>query len=73
MTRQELWAGNRESLRTAIFSRDSLFLWALQTYRKLRRTYAAVSSDPAHAHLTVVRLRSPRACAAWLSRYSTIR
>ena len=73
MTRQELWAGNRESLRTAIFSRDSLFLWALQTYRKLRLTYAAVSSDPAHAHLTVVRLRSPRACAAWLSRYSTTR
>ena len=66
LTRQELWAGNRENLRTAIFSRDSIFLWALQTYRTHRRTYAAVTGDPAHAHLTVVRLHSPRASAAWL-------
>lgn len=67
LTRQELWAGNRENLRL-MFSRDSIFLWALQTYQTNRRTYAAVSGDPAHAHLTIVRLRSPHACAAWLSR-----
>ncbi len=73
LTRQEVWAGNRENLRTAIFSRDSIFLWALQTYRKLRRAYSAIPADPARAHLTLVRLRSPRACATWLSRYSTTR
>jgi adenylate kinase family enzyme len=72
LTRQELWAGNRENLRL-MFSRDSIFWWALHTYRKHRRTYAAVFSEPAHGHLTIVRLRSPRACAAWLSRYSTTR
>ncbi|HEV2281502.1 MAG TPA: adenylate kinase [bacterium] len=68
ITHQELWAGNRENLRTAIFSKDSIFLWALQTYRRHRRTYPAVSGDAACAHLTMVRLRSPRACSAWLSR-----
>jgi adenylate kinase family enzyme len=68
VTRQELWSGNREDLRTALFSRDSIFLWTLRTHWKNRRTYGAVSQDPAIAHLTVVRLRSPRACAAWLSR-----
>ena len=66
LTRQELWAGNRENLRTAIFSRDSIFLWAIQTYRTLRRAYSTIPGDPAQAHLTLVRLRSPRACAAWL-------
>lgn len=73
LTRQELWAGNRENLRRTIFSRDSIFLWALQTYRKMRRRYSEIPGDPARAHLTLVRLRSPRACAAWLSRYSTTR
>ena len=70
VTRQELWAGNRESLRL-LFSRDSILLWALQTYRMLRRTYTALSDDPAWRHVTVVRLRSPRACAAWLARVSS--
>ena len=70
LTRQKLWAGNREDLRIFL-SRDSILLWALQTYRSLRRTYSAVSDDPAWTHLTVVRLRSPRATAAWLAGYST--
>lgn len=67
LTRQDLWAGNRENLRI-FFSRDSILLWALQTYRTLRRTYGALADDPTWIHLTVVRLRSPRACGAWLDR-----
>ena len=31
ITRVELWNGNRETLRGAFFSKDSLFLWALKT------------------------------------------
>src|SRR5919199_6833020 len=38
----ELWQGNRESLRTAFLTRDSLFLWALSTYRKHRRNFPQV-------------------------------
>ncbi|MCK4314185.1 MAG: adenylate kinase [Anaerolineae bacterium] len=39
LTREELWGGNRESLRMALFSRESILLWALQTYRRRRREY----------------------------------
>lgn len=38
VTQEELWGGNRERFRTAFFSRDSLFIWALQTYRRRRRS-----------------------------------
>lgn len=31
--REELWAGNRESLTLAFLSKDSILLWALNTYR----------------------------------------
>jgi hypothetical protein len=48
-------------------SRDSLFLWALRTYRKSRRQYPLLFRQPEHAHLAVVRLRSPRAACDWLA------
>ncbi len=40
--REVLWQGNRERLAAHLLSRDSLFLWALQTYRRYRREYAAL-------------------------------
>jgi adenylate kinase family enzyme len=64
--RTELWNGNRESLRTALLSRDSIFLWALTTYRKLRKNYPQLFSSPEHAHLRIVHLKSPRAARRWL-------
>ncbi|HET89697.1 MAG TPA: adenylate kinase, partial [Chloroflexi bacterium] len=32
--REQLWSDNRESFQAQFLSRDSLFLWALQTYRR---------------------------------------
>ncbi len=37
--REELWNGNRETLRGALLSRDSLVLYALRTHRSRRRRY----------------------------------
>jgi adenylate kinase family enzyme len=63
--REELWAGNRESLRTTFFSRDSILVWALQTYGRRRKQYTAMMTDPDYAHLTFIQLRSPREARAW--------
>ena len=65
-TKEELWAGNRERLRTAFFSRDSLFVWALQTHWKKRRRYPEEFAAPEMAGVHVVRVRSPRATAAFI-------
>jgi adenylate kinase family enzyme len=55
--REELWNGNRESLRTAL-SRESIVWWTVTTHRgvapKWTERLAAVP------HVEVVRLRSPR-------------
>ncbi|HJR94461.1 MAG TPA: hypothetical protein VJ807_03435 [Gaiellaceae bacterium] len=48
-----LWDGNRESLRKAFLSRDSLLLFTLRHYRARRRTYPVRFAD-----YDVVRLRS---------------
>ncbi|HZU13298.1 MAG TPA: AAA family ATPase [Chloroflexota bacterium] len=63
---EELWNGNRESLAEAFFSRDSILLWALQTYRKNRRRYAELFQQPEYRHLRIVHLHSPREAERWL-------
>src|SRR5947208_2929593 len=35
--REELWAGNRESIRTAFLIKDSLFAWTIRRHRPARR------------------------------------
>ena len=67
-TGQELWAGNRERLTTALLSHDSILLWALKTYRRHRWDYPSLLGQREFAHLSLVRLRSPRATRTWLSR-----
>jgi adenylate kinase family enzyme len=63
---EELWNGNRETWQTT-FSRDSIILWVLQTYRKSRNEYSILFKQPEYAHLKVVHMRSPKATQAWLS------
>lgn len=65
LRRKELWNGNRESLQTAFFARDSLFLWAVTSHRRRRRTLPARLER--HQHLDVVRLRSQREVERWLA------
>jgi len=67
VTREELWGSNRETWRGQFFSRDSLFLWALQTHPKHRREYPVLLASPRYAHLKLVRLRSLRQTREWLA------
>jgi adenylate kinase family enzyme len=64
---EELWAGNRERWRDHFVSRDSLLLWAIRTYPKLRRTYPALLASERYRHLRVVRLRTPAQAERWLA------
>jgi adenylate kinase family enzyme len=67
LRREELWHGNRESLRRSFLSCDSILLWAIKTHRRRQRNYPAILARPEYRHLRVVRLRSPRAATAWLA------
>ncbi len=71
LRREELWHGNRESLRTSFLSRDSILLWAIKTHRRRQREYPGLFARPEYEHLRVVRLRSPREAAAWLASTSS--
>jgi hypothetical protein len=66
----ELWpgTGNRETWRNQFLSRETLFWWALKTYRRRRRELPLVLARPEHAHLVVHRFRRTGEAATWLSR-----
>ena len=63
---EELWNGNRESLRAQFFTSDSLFNWARKSHWKHRREWTARLAAPDLAHVRVVRLRSPSSTNAWV-------
>ena len=67
VTKEKLWAGNRESLRKAFFSRDSVIWWCLSNLRKVRRQYLAAMSDPGLGHIRFVRIRSRRELANFVA------
>ena len=70
--KEELWHGNRESIRKSIFSRNSILLWLFQTYGRRRRQYAMLMEHPENAHLHFVHLRTPTMTQEWLSSLSTV-
>ena len=60
--------GNRERLSKTL-SKDSIILWMLQTYRRRRREYPQLMSDPQYAHLQKLRFGSPKEAARWLEQF----
>jgi adenylate kinase family enzyme len=69
VTRQELWNGNREPLRSLLtwVPEESIISWAWHNHAKFRDRYGAAAADPANAHLAFVRLTSRRAIARFLA------
>jgi adenylate kinase family enzyme len=67
LKREILWGCNRESFRKAFFSRDSIFLWALKSYRQYQQVYPQQLAAPEFSHLSVVHLKSPAETRLWLS------
>ena len=71
ITHEELFGGNRETLRQAIFDRDAIPWWVIRTYGRRRREYPRLFSQPSYQHLRIIELRSPSRTDAWLRSIST--
>lgn len=63
VSRKELWNGNRETLRNT-FSRDSIVWWVIRQHGSYERKWLPRLAPL--AHVSVVRLRSPREVRAWV-------
>lgn len=65
---EECWpgTGNRETYRSQLLSRDSLFWWALKTHWRRRRELPLILARAEFAHLVVHRFRRSEEADTWL-------
>jgi hypothetical protein len=61
-------SGSATGLAKQLVAAASGVLTALRSHAGQRREYPRLFAEPAHRHLAVVRLRSPRAARQWLAR-----
>ena len=66
VTGEECCNGNHERLREAL-SRDSIILWALQTYKRHRVEYPLLLVVQEQRGAQTIRLHSPRKADQWLA------
>ena len=71
ITRTRLSHGNRESLRMAFFSKDSILLWSLSTYPKNQAKFAALRQHSDFAHLQWTELTEPSQVSTFLTAVAT--
>ncbi len=58
ITREELFAGNRETITKALFDRESILWWVIRTYHRRQRTYSELLSGGNHLPFTVHVIRN---------------
>jgi adenylate kinase family enzyme len=63
-TREVLFGGSVETWRTAVLGRESLFLWAVRSHLRSRRTWRTLPQDK------LVRIRSDRELEHWLDAHA---
>jgi len=56
---QELFSGNRETLRRTFFTRDSILWWIIQTHKLRRRNYRRLLETKKFPDLQWIELRNP--------------
>jgi hypothetical protein len=62
MNKQELWGntGNVETFGKSFFSKESIILWTLKTYKNNRIRYQKLFTNPSYRHINFVRVTSPQ-------------
>lgn len=71
LTQEELYSGNRESLRMALFSRESILWWVLTSFHRRRKQYREFFSTRPSSQLVYVELRNPSEARHFLAALDT--
>jgi adenylate kinase family enzyme len=71
LTQEEPYSGNRESLRMALFSRESILWWVLTSFHRRRKQYREFFSTRPSSQLVYVELRNPSEARHFLAGLDT--
>jgi adenylate kinase family enzyme len=71
LTQEELFSGNRESLRMALFSRESILWWVFTTFHQRRKQYRELFDTRPSSRLVYVEFRKPTEAQSFLTSLET--
>ena len=60
ITQEELWSGNKETIKKSFFEKDSIILWAWNTYSKRKAQYKEMIKENPYKIKTYIVFKSPR-------------
>lgn len=66
LSKEELWAGNRETFRKSFLEKDSIVLWAWNTYGKRKAQYSMMVKENPYRISKFIIMKSPREANAFL-------
>ena len=66
VTGERLYAGNRETIGSALFDPEGIPWWVVRTHRKRRREFPELLGRPEYSHATVIQFHTPAAAEAYL-------
>jgi adenylate kinase family enzyme len=64
--REELFSGNRESVRKAFMSRESLLWWVIRSYSRRRRQYRSIFDGAVYPGVSLVEFKKPEQAQEFL-------
>jgi adenylate kinase family enzyme len=59
ITREDLYSGNKESLKMAFLDRESVLIWVITTFRRRRKLFGKLRETQAFPHLQWLEFRKP--------------
>jgi adenylate kinase family enzyme len=71
LTQEELFSGNRESLRMAFFSRESILWWVITTFHRRRKQYRHLFDSRPFPRFAYIEFRKPSEAQIFLARLGT--
>lgn len=70
--KEKLWGGdNHETIWKSFFTRDSIILWAINTFRSNRTKYEKFLTDEKYQHIQFIRLKNRKETEAFLEKITT--
>jgi hypothetical protein len=66
MTGEQLYSGNRKTLRDTFLSRDSILLWVLTSHRRRSRWSRELFDGPEYPHVRRIEFHQPKDTEAFL-------
>lgn len=60
LSREALWANNKETIKKTFLSKESIILWSWNTYEVRKKQYIDLIENPEYANIKMIRIRTPK-------------